>query len=267
MYKFIFLFLIPVALFSEIKQVGTMKEIAHHFEQLDKKDLAVFDLDDVLVQPDNPASQMANMKKHKEVFIKIIGPLSPEKIDILFVVSTLDSFPILIDPHSLQVLENLSKKQVPTMGLTANFTGKFLHVDCLEDWKIQQIKKLGFDFSTNSPHKGKIVFHNLPQFLNNPVIYKEGILFSNGRTVSKGEALVAFLKTTQYVPQKVLFMDDREENLKKVELALRELNPHIVYTGVHYTAAKDYPASPISEKQFAAYWEKAVADTLKIAVK
>lgn len=264
---FLILFFTPLALFSEIKQVETVKEIANHLEKLDKKDLAVFDIDDVLIQSENPASQMANIVRHKLVFKKIIGHLSPEKVDILFVLSTLDSIPILIDPHTLQIVQQLAKNQVPTMCLTANFTGKFMHIDCFEDWKIERLNKLGYDFSNNSPYKEKIVFHDLPKFLNNQTVYKKGILFSNGRTVSKGEALIAFLKIAKHMPEKVIFVDDREENLKKVEAALKEFNPEIVYTGLHYTAAKDYPARPINEKQFAEYWEKLTAEALKMQVK
>ena len=48
---------------AKITQVDDMKEVFDQFNNADEKTLAIFDVDMVLVQPSDPAFQMANMKR------------------------------------------------------------------------------------------------------------------------------------------------------------------------------------------------------------
>ena len=56
--------------------------------------------------------------------------------------------------------------------------------------------------------------------------------------------------------KKVIFIDDREENLKNVEVALQTLPTPISYQGLLFTGAINYPSQAIPEEQFEEKWQK-----------
>ncbi|MBI2810112.1 MAG: DUF2608 domain-containing protein [Candidatus Melainabacteria bacterium] len=242
---------------AQITQVETMKEAVDSFKSADAQTLAVFDIDNVILMPAEPAFQMANMKRCSHICKKIIKGVPENKRDVFMILTTIDSEPVLIDPQLKTLLESLNKNKVAKMALTGNFTGKFRDIENMEQWKINSLKKLGIDFSQGEPHSDAIVFDELPSYRGNSCVYTGGILFVNGSICTKGEALVAFLKRTGQSPKKVIFIDDREEHVKSVEAALQAYNASIEYTGVHFTGAKDFPSKMISEGEFEAKWKEA----------
>jgi hypothetical protein len=198
---------------------------------------------------------MGNMKRYSHICKKIIKDVPENKRDVFMILTTIDSEPVLIDPQMKTLLDSLGKKKVAKMALTGNFTGKFRGIENMEQWKIDCLNKLGIDFSQGAPHADSITFDELPSYRSNYCVYTKGILFVNGSTATKGEALVAFLKRTGQSPKKVIFIDDREEHVKSVEASLQAFNSSIEYTGVHFTGAKDYPSKVISEGEFEAKWK------------
>jgi len=148
------------------------------------------------------------------------------------------------------------------MALTANLTGELASVKSMEDWRIQSLQRLGIDFSHVAPHKEAMVFPDLPLYRGNSPAYKEGILFANGTCCSKGEILTAFIKKAGSYPRKIIFIDDREENLHSVEKALYQFDPSIEYLGVHYLGAKQYPSPVVTEEEFIAKWKQLVQTAL-----
>src|SRR5262249_49752841 len=126
--------LISLPCFAAIQEVRTMQEVAHYLESLNKEDLAIFDIDMVLTQPDDPIFQMATMYRHLPIAQKIIAQVPQEKLAVFFTLMMTSCGACLVDPFCLQVLNTLTKNQVPTMALTGNFTGKFKAIENLEEW-------------------------------------------------------------------------------------------------------------------------------------
>lgn len=248
---------------AEISQVNTMNEVITSFKEADQQTLALFDIDMVILQPQDPAFQMGNMKRFSPICKKVIRELPSEKIDLFFILSTLSSEPALINQEMPAFLEDLRKRQIPMMALTGNFTGKFDNIENMEEWKIKQLAKMDIHFSRQAPHEETIVFCDLPSYRQNYSTYTKGILFVNGSTCPKGEALIAFLKKTNRTPKKVIFIDDREDNLKSVEASLKQLDPAILFIGLHFTGAKDYPSTPITEQLFESRWREIASQALK----
>jgi len=166
----------------------------------------------------------------------------------------LSSPPVLIDECTQQLFQEIAQKGIPAIALTANLTGSFDRVKDMEEWRINSLRKLGIDFSKSAPYKNSLVFNNLATYRGNYSTYRDGVLFVNGTTVSKGEAFLSFLNKTNFLPNKVIFIDDREENLKNVEVAIQSLP--IEYQGLHYLGAQHYPSEIISEETFESKWEK-----------
>lgn len=246
---------------GEITQVNDVKEIFAPLENADTKTLAIFDVDMVLVQPSDPAFQMANMKRFSTISKRIMKEVPADKQMLFLSLMTLSSDPVLIDDRTPHFLQQIIKKGIPAMALTANLTGQVGNISKMEQWRVDGLRQLGIDFSKTAPCQTSLVFDDLAPYRGNYSTYLNGVLFVNGTAVSKGDAFLAFLKKTNFHPNKVIFVDDREENLKSVEAAIQKLEAPPVYCGFHYLGAQQYPSRIISEEEFEVRWQKLVSQT------
>jgi hypothetical protein len=246
-------FFTPVC-FSEITPIDSFRELNESVRELSSKDLVLFDVDMVLVQPSEPAFQMSNMKKYGPIAKEVMKSLPEEKQMVFLALITISSDPILIEDQIVDLLGFLQAKCIPCIALTANLTGSLAEVSCMEMKRIESLKKLGIDFSKTAPSQSDIIFKNLASYRNNYSRFLDGVFFVNGTTVSKGEALLAFLDRIDFYPEKIIFIDDKEDNLKNVEFALKQLDKKILYQGFLYNGAKKYPSKDLSEKDFYEKW-------------
>ena len=235
------------------------------FENADSYTLAVFDVDMVLIQPSDPAFQMKNMQKYKTTCKKILADIPSNKQMIFIALMSIGSEALLVDERFPYFFKNLAQRSVPAMALTANLTGEFGPIKSMENWRIQELGSLGIDFSTTIPYKNDHLFADLPSFRGNPAMLKKGIFFVNGDLCTKGEALLSFFKMANYYPKKVIFVDDRENNVKSVEKSLQDLESQgisIEYLGLLFLGSKNYPSPDIGQEEFEARWQ-ALADQAK----
>lgn len=247
-----------------ITQVNDMKEIFDLFNTADAKTLAIFDVDMVLVQPTDPGFQMANMKRFSAIAKRIMKEVPADKQMLFLSLMTVNSDPVLIDDRTPQYLQQIIQRGIPAMALTANLTGHFENIPKMEQWRVNGLLQLGIDFSKTAPCQTALVFDDLASYRGNYSTYLNGVLFVNGMAVSKGEAFLAFLEKTDFYPDKVMFIDDREDNLKSLEAAIQTLAKPIEYQGFHYTGAQNYPSKPISEEEFESRWQALASQAQKL---
>lgn len=250
--------------YAQINQVNDMDEVFDYFKRADADTLAVFDVDMVLTQPADPAFQMANMKRFGKSCKRIMEDVPLEKRMLFLSLMTISSASVLIDARLPQFIDQLRRKGIPAMALTANLTGSFGHINNMEAWRIDTLLKMGIDFSGMCPYRHSFVFDKLPQYRGNFSTYKNGMLFVNGTNISKGEVFLAFLQKADFFPKKIIFIDDREENLKSMQEALQRLEKHVEYQGLHYSGALNYPSEMITEEQFEARWKAIAAEAIKM---
>ena len=241
---------------SPFTQVKDMEEVFQYFKDADSKTLAIFDVDMVLIQPDDPAFQMANMKRFSTISKRIMKEVPPDKQMIFLSLMTISADPVLIDARAPRFLCEIIQKGIPTMALTANLTGEFKTIKNMEKWRIDSLRQLGIDFSQGAPSQTMRVFKDLAAYRGNYSTYRDGILFVNGTVVSKGEAFVSFLQKIDFYPNKIIFIDDRAENLMGLQTALQKLDKPIEYQGLHFVGAQKYPSKMISEEEFEARWQE-----------
>lgn len=242
--------------YAEVLRVNDMEEVHEYFTNANSKTLVIFDIDMVLVQPSDPCFQMANMKRFSPIVKRIVQRIPTEKVAIFFSLMTVQTDSVLIDSKTPEYILELHKRRIPVMALTQNLTGKFCSVTSMESFKINALKELGIDFSKGAPYKQSLIFSDLPTFRGNFSTYMDGVFFVNGTVCSKGLALRAFLEKLEFYPEKVIFVDDREENLTSVEEALQQMQEPIEYIGIHYVGAKNFPSEMITEAEFEARWEE-----------
>lgn len=248
-----------VSCLGDIHEISEMSEIFKHLQNADSSTLALFDIDMVLVQPSNPAFQMANMKKYSALSKRVMGEVPKNKQIMFLSLMSMDSDPVLIEPHIPVFLKDIMTRGIPTMAITANLTGSLGSTNSMEHWRIDSLKHLGIDFSQHSPFSQSLVFDELLPYRENYCHYVDGILFVNGTHITKGEALLAFLAKAQLIYSKVIFVDDREDNLKSVEAALKTYSKEIEYVGIHYIGAQRYASTNITAEDFESEWQRLAA--------
>jgi len=248
--------------YADITEVNDMEEIFKHFNEADSKTLGIFDVDMVLVQPSNPAFQWANMKRFSPICKRVMKEIPADRQMVFLSLMTTSSNPVLIDPRTPEFLKEL--RDIPLMGLTANLTGKLKTIENMEKWRVDGLRQLGIDFSKSAPSKEPLVFDNLSSYRGHFSTYLDGILFVNGTTISKGEIFLSFLKKIEFYPDKIIFVDDREDNLKSMESALQTLDIPIEFIGLHFTGAQKFPSELISEEEFEAQWKALASETKRI---
>jgi hypothetical protein len=236
--------------------------LKEHFENAPSNTLAIFDIDMVLIQPQDPAFQMANMKRYRDSAKKILKTLPREKLDIFLNLMVINSDSVLIDPSTPPLLHSLHQKGIRSIGLTAGLTGPFGSIESMELWKINRLRSFNIDFSLYAPINQRLLFTTLPPNRNNHPLYTHGIIFANGTSTPKGDALTHFLHHAHLSPSHIIFLDDRQENLDHVEEAMKNLL--IPFTGIHYEAAKDYPSALITQADFESRWESLVLQAIQI---
>lgn len=216
------------SLFGKEIKASSLKIIEDEIDQLDVDALVVFDIDDTLIQS-NDRILRCGEKYIDQILDSIDSGLILESL------ITLQHKISVIDDRIFILLEKLNQRKIKVMAVTAMLTGTFGIIPRLEDWRIGQLHSVGIDFGQPFP----FIDHMRVQEYENqsyPPTYKGGILASCG--VPKGKVLVAFLKQIGWKPSRVVFVDDKMENVHTVEIELEKENiPNICF---HYTAAADH---------------------------
>lgn len=267
MKKILFVFTMVASLFScqaEILQVRDIKEIFEHLLKADSETLVIFDVDRVLIHPKDPAFQEPNMRKHKPTVQKVMEEIPVHKQMLFFTFIAASHESVLIDPEISDLLQSLQERGVPAIALTANITGEFISIPNMANWRIEDLKNLGIDFSKTAPSSSSIVFDQFKSYRSGYPIYKQGIQFTNGSKITKGEAFLALLEKTGYAPKKIVFIDDVEANLISLEKAVVSLPYPVDYSGFHFLGYEDYPSLDLSQEEFEARWRKCAVEMLKI---
>jgi hypothetical protein len=262
---------------GEVTSASRMKEVQTKIEALleiyQPEDIWVaFDIDMTLIQPDHPAVYYPNVKKYRDVFKSVVDGLTPEQQDMMITLLVLTVNPKLVESDSPKIVRELQIKGVKTFAFTATLTGKFsINKDKVIFMRKNQLQKMGYDFSvkrTNFPLCAP--FMELPAYAGYYPIFYQGVLSSNGeQNMSKGEALVVFLKHMGqkhliktgkgHYPRVVILVDDRMKNLRIVAQSLKAYDPSIQFIGIEYQGAFSYAPKDISKEDFKKFWENLAA--------
>ena len=122
----------------------------------------------------------------------------------------------LVDPNTLTFLQ---KTNVPVFALTAREPIELKHTQ-------KQVDSLGVIFINDFPEQVTLSAAH-------PALYEKGVLYCGEN--SKGEALTAFFQATGQTPDNVVFIDDRWEQITKLEAELEKLG--IPFIGMRFSGA------------------------------
>jgi FMN phosphatase YigB (HAD superfamily) len=226
----------------KFKEISSIQEVKAVFEQATANDLFVFDVDNVLFEPEDPTLQS---RFHKNIeFKKILDDFrafiktkeNAEKYDALIFSKFM--LKAKIKPIEIALINNIltmQKRNVKVIALTALDSGKFGVLDSLEEWRYKQLLSFGLDFRSSFTLQN-LKFDELAQteyaakykaekrkYPGRAVFYK-GILCSTGSSYSKGIVLKAFLEKIGWKPARIFFFDDSPKNVESVAQEMKDLN-------------------------------------------
>ena len=227
---------------SNIHEVKNLILLEQVVPSLDENSLVIFDVDETLIEAENLWRSDVN-KKAKSIWYPLYQKIhktvsSRDKKRVLFSRMGMALKPMLIDKNVPQIINQIKKQDTKVLALTKFFPGKFGDMKNSEEHRFQELKKLGIDFSSSFPQYISFEMPELSDKKPAPVFHK-GIVPTSHCT--KGETLVGFLNKINWWPNRIIFIDDKIENLKEVAQIAKEKN--IDFLGLHYRAAEDLPCT------------------------
>lgn len=228
--------LTPSKVESTIEHINNISDVLRH---IDGSTAALFDIDVTLIASNDPQG-VAGERWLVDFYGKRIDALlKDKKIDQEKFLNSLASKlwwlvekrPIETD--TAEVLKRVQDAAAFTVGFTARgkeirFTYKLSKVPPLEGHHtaakqaVEELRDIGIDFSTHSDR--------FPAEWQEELNEHAGIIFTDGK--SKKDFLLDFIAKTGYRPEKIVFVDDGEGNVKGLQKACEELG--ISYKGFVY---------------------------------
>lgn len=222
--------LLATQAFAIVIETKDLELFKAEIERLDDQALVVFDVDYTLLAPKDAVLGPLG-ETHLTEFKKNVIASSGDW-EILASKVLLNSQDSLIDHEVLDLIEKLKEKKIRTIALTAMPTGDLGLIPSMEDWRIEQLNKLGIRFDWSFPTLPPMLFEQFQGGKYSPPSFKNGVICSSRQP--KGKVLLEFLKYAQFTPSKVVFLDDRMDYIESMELELGKQGIPLI--SFHYLA-------------------------------
>jgi hypothetical protein len=197
---------LPLTSFAEIREAQSMIDA---LASVDSDTVVVFDLDNTVIEPvqtlgsDQFFGYLVEQGKQtgltgSQAVAQALAEATP--IQPKSKVRTVEAL-------TPRLIRNLQRKGIPTLGLTARPIG-------WAEGTIEQLSSVHVDFTPTA-----LIDHDAPVGPNLAGRYLHGVIFmADGG--DKGQYLVEFLKQVGSTAHRVIFIDDKLNNVQSVERAL-----------------------------------------------
>ncbi len=209
---------------TDFDKIKTFDFILDKSIELNEETLVVFDVDEVLITPINPffhAKSISTQFWMIYYYLFSTGDVFFKDVVKHYENALFTTKYALVDPMLPSLIKKLQSKNIKVIALTSCPTGKHKQIGTIENWRIAHLLSFDISFKNAFPEYNNLLFNELSQ--SNPPLFKDGILFANRKT-KKGPLLKAFLEKVGWKPQKIVFIDDEEKNLRSVINTMKTLN-------------------------------------------
>jgi hypothetical protein len=191
--------------FADIRTIHSLCEIST--DEFSTKTLVMFDLDDVLIYPQDALLQNWRSEwKPKET-----RPWTAEEDTIAWMNAKFQ----LMDPSGPSLINKLNENCIPTIGFTSFAMDEPGIVPSIPDWRSRHLQELGINFRMEN----EIVFPIQTGFI--PPSFEKGILYCGDYYKkdkdNKGKILTLYLDWLGWIPDKVIFVDDEKRHIESVQ--------------------------------------------------
>ncbi|HXH54729.1 MAG TPA: DUF2608 domain-containing protein [Gammaproteobacteria bacterium] len=219
-------------LFAKIVVIKETGELACVLKNAAPGSLVIFDVDEVLVYPENVVQLQIAAPFWEATMADLEKRRGKATRDLLHSIMLLQSKWQLTDAEMPSLIQDLQRQKIRVIALTTFWTGKMGKLKSVEDWRSTHLKKHHIDFSITADISKS--YFNITAFDKVSAkaypVYKDGIIYTN-HYANKGEVLGAFLKQANLSPTNIIFIDDKLKNVADIENFCNTAN--ISYTGIH----------------------------------
>lgn len=215
---------------AEVKVAPSLTPIYEEILECNNGTLFLIDVGGTLLIHKDPVLHTSHEKWKAEWFQEHYPNLTlEEKIPLIRAVET-DKRCWVLSAAWPDLIEKAQERQIKSIAFT-----KCLIHPSLVNLRLDWLKSFGLDFHDD--------LNELP-YQNDLFIYTNGVIQTGQKL--KGPVLKEVLSKLKERPLKIVFVDDRLEQVKSVEEACKEMN--IPFVGFHYTA---FEASPSLDEAIA----------------
>lgn len=219
--------LLVYASLSQIYTTDSLDKLYELLPTLSSRSLVIFDRDDTLLQGIdciNPQQRKKFVALWKEIYT------TEDSTSLLHNIALQQ--PVLVDQKAPELIKQLQTQGVKVIILTRGCYGMGPTGQHVEDLCSDAFKKVGIDLQESFAAYSGLVLADVVYKGNCP-LFKQGILFSN--TCDKGQTLEAFLTCVGFMPDHVIFVDDKLHYVQEMQRSMQKQN--IPFLGLHYRGA------------------------------
>lgn len=218
---------------SVILEMDKLSSFEPYLQKIDDETLVAFDLGGVLMCAKDPLLQEKQRKKFHELLLQKTQKKQEATLQLLGKViaarqvqpleKTTSSFVKKIQGLTPYVMA-LSKGWDGAVGKTPSF---------LTDVHLRNLQSLGIDFSPAFQNTFPLLkAHLIPVDSRSNIMFQKGVLFT--LKTPKGAALETFFKYINWKPKRIVFFDDKRENIESVKRYCSQEG--IEFIGIHYVS-------------------------------
>ncbi|MDF2578242.1 MAG: hypothetical protein K0S74_1726 [Chlamydiales bacterium] len=234
---FILFFTLQVenSLQGSITPVKQLSQIEPYLKEADVDTLVIFDVDYTLIAARDLFGRPKAHQARKTAYAYFKEKHGSERLEHLFSLLLLNIPNFLIEPSAKVIIDELHQRKIPVIALTAISNQPVGGLSNPLEWRIQDLKNLGLNFS----------FHDLPLITwGDDSAAGQGVILSGKQ--SKGLALLHFLEQIPWQPKTIIFIDDGLNYLKSMEQVC--LEKEIKFIGFQYLSESfDQDPEPMVE--------------------
>lgn len=219
---------------TETSDISTLYDLLCN-GNFDSDSLLIFDIDYVLIIPEDDYSMSRN-EQRKKIWEEEKKQLDFEEFRHLYSIIIAEAKWKLVDDRIKDIFNYLENKEIKVMGLTSLDTGKMGIIENREDLRQRELSSVEIDFLKLKSFNEHFIIDHLST-KHGFVTMKHGIVFT--AEINKALALEACLNKIGYWPKKIIFIDDMEKNLLALEKLCKDKD--INFVGIHYTAVSKMP--------------------------
>lgn len=240
---------------SVVKTAAELRDIILGFSG--ESVLYLWDLDLTLCRPKG-LRFMDHVVRLKE----IMDNLTPEGKDVFQ--ADVARLPMsLVNVGIPAIIDELNARGAKSIVLTARLAGGSAFGGSMEETTYQQLTALGIHLAEDFGGVSEKEVES-PLYRGHKPLFYKGALLANGEYGSgcdKGNVLVRFLQGVDRTPEAIIMVDDKKENLDRVQKALKESFPAVVFHGVQYLEA--YCPGDVSPPPHGFDYERFLLEQLK----
>lgn len=216
--------------------INSINEILDYLQNLKSDDWLVVDVDNTLIMPKAEIFKANSPDKYFiDEFKKNPTPDLANKLSLWRLKRKIQ----LVENEWINIFDFLLNNKVSIYALTQMETGSYGVIPSVEKWRSEELKSIGLLFSNYPENEIDLLLKS-----KKPATVYKGIMFTG--EFKKSEVLNEFIYRQKIKPKKIVFIDDKKEQIEDLENYFIEKS--IDHLCVHYNAASKIFANSSFEK-------------------